>query len=193
MRRTGWWLVALAVATAVLVEVLISGPKVKADVATAYVPVPATAFVPYPDSTYGAAYHQRPSDAPRASIAPTPVPTAAPTLRATPRPTIRLTGHRLVGTATWYCLTGVSGCMAIHPGGLYAAAGPALRAALGVNWRGRAVLVRSTWNTKGVVVILADWCACGGGHVIDLYSDAMKVIDPGYRTNGGVKDALITW
>lgn len=106
----------------------------------------------------------------------------------------------LVGTATWYCLAGVSGCMAIHPGGLYAAAGPALRAALGGGdrcspgpgcWRDRNVTV---WNGKAsVTVTLSDWCACGGGHVIDLYSDAMKVIDLGYRTNGGVAAAVIRW
>ena len=90
--------------------------------------------------------------------------------------------------------------MAIHPGGLYAAAGPRLRAALGGGdhcvpgpgcWRDRSVTV---WNGKlHVTVVLADWCKCPGDHTIDLYSDAMRVIDPGFVGNGGVRAAKISW
>lgn len=91
--------------------------------------------------------------------------------------------------------------MKIHPtGGLYAAAGPRLRAAIGGGdhcrpgpgcWRDRLVTV---WNGDlHVTVELADWCRCPGLHTIDLYSDAMKVIDPGFVLNGGVSAARITW
>lgn len=96
------------------------------------------------------------------------------------------TAHRLSGIATWYCnfdtSRGVwSRCMAIHPdrsrvADLYAAAGPALRAALGPSWRGRRVTVHS--GVRSVTVVLSDWCACGGGHTIDLYRDAWDVLFP---------------
>lgn len=90
--------------------------------------------------------------------------------------------------------------MAIHPSGLYAAAGPVLREALGGGdhcipgpgcWRDRRVTVCSSMAC--VVVTLSDWCRCPGGHGIDLYSDAMRVIDPAYRTNGGVRNAQVSW
>ena len=46
-----------------------------------------------------------------------------------------------------------------------AAAGPALRAALGRNWRGMTVRVCAG---RCVTVRLTDWCLCGHGRVIDL-------------------------
>lgn len=61
----------------------------------------------------------------------------------------------VTGKATWYVW---------HPG--QAAAGPALRAALGKNWRG--AYVRACTATRCVRVRLTDWCACPGGRVIDL-------------------------
>ena len=80
--------------------------------------------------------------------------------------------------------------MTAHPGGLYAAAGPALRAAIGSDWRGRVVRI---WNGPlHVDVTLADWCACGSGHLIDLYSDAMSVINPSYLRNGGAL-VIVRW
>jgi rare lipoprotein A (peptidoglycan hydrolase) len=78
---------------------------------------------------------------------------------------------RATGIASWYCKTGVSACHRSFPGGLYAAAGPALRVG---DWRGRAVRVCSSGGC--VTVRLIDWCACGGGRVIDLYSDAFSRI-----------------
>ena len=70
------------------------------------------------------------------------------------------------GRAAWYCQNG-SGCPAGYSGGLYAAAGPALRVG---DWRGRTVSVCGAGNC--VNVTLVDWCACGGSRVIDLFSDA---------------------
>ena len=60
--------------------------------------------------------------------------------------------HSTAGEATWYG-TGIPG---------HAAAGPALRQALGASWRGRAVSI------NGIRLLLTDWCACGGKHLIDL-------------------------
>lgn len=179
-------------------------PKESAIPQSAFSPFPQTAYV-FPDAPAIRPYQ------PTRAVPPPPKSEPAQVIpKPTPKPIVRLrpsvasehpiAGRSIVGVATWYCLTGVSGCMFVHPGGLYAAAGPALRAALGGGdhcavgphcWRDRIVTVRN--GPLRVTVTLADWCACGGGHVIDLYSDAMKVIDPGYRTNGGVHAALISW
>ena len=61
----------------------------------------------------------------------------------------------LHGSATWFAA----------PSGT-AAAGPALRAFLGKNWRGQTVTVCS--GGRCVRALLSDWCACGHGRVIDL-------------------------
>lgn len=89
-----------------------------------------------------------------ATSTPTPAPTPEPTPRITPAPK-RVTA----GLATWYRW---------RPG--EAAAGPALREALGSNWRGQRVRVCSAGRC--VKVRLTDWCACGSRNgkptVIDL-------------------------
>ena len=117
------------------------------------------------------------SDAAR-SFAPRPTPnqpSAARTERkGWPQFRASATGHHASGTATWYCKTGVSVCTSGYPGGMYAAAGPALRVG---NWRGR--VVRVCGNGRCVNVKLIDWCACGGSHIIDLYGDAMQQLAPG--------------
>jgi hypothetical protein len=73
---------------------------------------------------------------------------------------VKVTKHkaRLVarGVATWYRYV---------PG--HAAAGPALRSALGPRWRGKTVKVCDRAG-RCVSAVLSDWCACGGGRVIDL-------------------------
>ena len=76
---------------------------------------------------------------------------------------------RARGDATWYCLAGRSSCHYARSGGMYAAAGPALRVG---DWRGRKVTVCAGGDC--VRVTLIDWCACGNGRVIDLYSDAFR-------------------
>ncbi len=83
----------------------------------------------------------------------------------------------LKGTATWYCVRGVSPCHKRYSGGLYAAAGSELRKALGSHWRGKSVTVCRS-RTNCVRVKLIDWCACGGARVIDLYGDAFKRLAP---------------
>lgn len=63
---------------------------------------------------------------------------------------------RVEGTATWY---------RYRQG--QAAAGPALRFALGKHWRGSRVLVCEE-HGRCVAVRLTDWCACSDDRVIDL-------------------------
>ncbi len=104
-------------------------------------------------------------------------------LRVPPHP--KLTGHRVSGSASWYCLTGVSACHHSYPGGMYAAAGSELRVGA---WRGRQVRVCA--GTDCIWVRLIDWCACGGGHVIDLYSDAFKRLGP---LNAGTLRVTVSW
>jgi rare lipoprotein A (peptidoglycan hydrolase) len=98
---------------------------------------------------------------------------------------VHLTGHSASGTATWYCKPGVSVCHNAYPGGLYAAAGPELRVG---DWRGRAV--RVCGNGRCVNVRLIDWCACGGNHIIDLYSDAFTRLAP--LSAGGIR-VRVSW
>lgn len=77
-----------------------------------------------------------------------------------------------MGVATWYDW---------RPGG--AAAGPALRRALGPNWRGQRVRVCA--GGRCVTVTLNDWCACGdrGGRptVIDLDRRSFAALAPPSR------------
>lgn len=91
---------------------------------------------------------------------------------ASPAPTVPVQSagpaQSVSGYATWYSVGS----------GIYAAAGPALRNALGPGWRGRYVLVCS--GPRCVRVKLIDWCACGERHgqptVIDLSRDAFEVL-----------------
>lgn len=71
-----------------------------------------------------------------------PAATAKPRTASPPR-------QPLAGLATWY--RGTAG---------EAAAGPALRAALGPGWRGRRVVVRLAPGGPGVTVRVSDFCAC---------------------------------
>jgi hypothetical protein len=71
----------------------------------------------------------------------------------------------LTGKATWYDYV---------PGG--AAAGPALRKALGSHWRGRSV--SACRGDTCVTVTLSDWCACGHGRVIDLDDRSFAKLAP---------------
>jgi len=91
-----------------------------------------------------------------ASLSHPHVPDRAPHAVVETRQTaIRPSTVALEGRATWY---------AYRSG--QAAAGPALRAFLGKNWRGTVVTV--TANGHAVTARLTDWCACGHGRVIDL-------------------------
>jgi hypothetical protein len=126
------------------------------------------------------------------SFAPRPKPAlaVAPRVVGTPKPRPAFQAPsgatvRASGPATWYCLPGVSACHFAASGGMYAAAGPKLRVG---NWRGRVVQVCG--NGSCVTVKLIDWCACGGGRVIDLYSDAFRRLAP--LSKGTVK-VTVSW
>jgi hypothetical protein len=106
-------------------------------------------------------------------------------VKATPRPTPPPNPtHNVSGRAAWYCQNG-SGCPAGYSGGLYAAAGAALRVG---NWRGRTVTVCGAGNC--VNVTLVDWCACGGDRVIDLFGDAYRRVAP---LSSGTVAVRVTW
>jgi|SoiMethySBSTD1v2_1073268.scaffolds.fasta_scaffold73246_4 rare lipoprotein A (RlpA)-like double-psi beta-barrel protein len=98
-------------------------------------------------------------------LKPTPKPKPEPTPPPNP-------SHSASGRAAWYCNNG-SGCPAGYSGGLYAAAGAALRVG---NWRGRVVTVCGNGNC--VNVKLVDWCACGGARIIDLFGAAYGRLAP---------------
>lgn len=142
----------------------------------------------------------------RASAVPTPVTRPRPTMlpskvavapRATPRPRPVVTSHaapttksvsisrRLVGPMSWYCWPGRSACTAGIPTDCNcAAAGPALRAALGA-WRGRTVLV------NGIETALIDTCQCPDGRLLDGYAALWQTL--GLDTSRGVVDVRVTW
>jgi rare lipoprotein A (peptidoglycan hydrolase) len=111
-------------------------------------------------------------------------------VKATPRPnTVAGSAgggsHSVRGVASWYCKPGVSACHYQYSGGMYAAAGPALRVG---NWRGRTVTVCGSGNCVNVKLI--DWCACGSGRVIDLYSDAFSRLAP---LSSGTLSVRVSW
>jgi rare lipoprotein A (peptidoglycan hydrolase) len=93
------------------------------------------------------------------------------------------TSNSIRGTASWYCMAGRSACHYQYSGGLYAAAGPALRVG---NWRGRTVTVCAN---NCVNVKLIDWCACPS-RAIDLYSDAFKRLAP---LSSGTVRVRVSW
>ena len=132
---------------------------------------------------------------PERSMAPRPEPrlVVAPrivaTAKAKPRPASFQAAAdgsvRATGPASWYCKTGVSICHHAYSGGMYAAAGPKLRVG---NWRGRVVKVCGSGSCVSVKLI--DWCACGGGRVIDLYSDAFRRLAP---LSQGTVRVTVSW
>ena len=100
---------------------------------------------------------------------------ANPVVIAVPTPTPKppRTSHSIRGYASYYCRAGSSPCTYGYSDvagfQAYAAAGPALRAAIGSGWRGSIVYV------DGIRVKLIDWCQCYKGEsnekLLDLYYD----------------------
>lgn len=127
---------------------------------------------------------------------------AAPKLLATPKPKIVVTlgsSHSVSGKASWYCRAGRSPCRAGYPdtagADYYAAAGPALRAAIGgvessTAYKGRVVHVCNTGIC--VDVKLVDWCQCyyrqADEKLIDLYKDAWDKI-----VGSGMGRVTVSW
>jgi hypothetical protein len=108
------------------------------------------------------------------------------------------TGHSISGLASYYCRAGVSPCVKGYPDtrgfDAYAAAGPALRIAMGGGaavtapdpWRGKVVRVCGDFCVR---VKLIDWCQCHWRtsieKLIDLYYDPFR------RTGGG--KVVVSW
>lgn len=103
---------------------------------------------------------------------------------AEPDPALALLPPLVDGVASWYCAVGRSSCTRGHPGGLFAAAGPALRVG---DWQNRTVKVCAG---SCVEVRLIDWCDCHGTRAIDLYSDAFRRLAPLSR---GVLTVSVEW
>ena len=108
----------------------------------------------------------------------TPTPTAKPKPSEPKKKPPRFEDN-LTGTARWYA-TGRSG--------LYAAAGPKLRQAIGGDWRGRNVLV--CYQYRCTEVILNDVCPCKSGSIIDLSDEAFRYLAPLSR---GVIKVTVGW
>jgi hypothetical protein len=121
-------------------------------VAAAEAPRPALLAIP---ADARAASDELPKDADlssRTDAGRTPAP------RSVPRGTLR-------GVASWYAA----------PRSV-AAAGPALRRALGPRWRGS--WVRVVAGDRSVTVKLVDWCQCYGVRLVDLSDDDFAVLAP---------------
>ena len=157
--------------------------------ASAFLPVPTRAELPAASSStfrfepVGSAGYPRLSgqqlgpgapSQPR-TLTPAPVPAlraSAPSVRAVPSVAPAVSPVSMTGTASWYCGHG-SPCTAGYPGGLYAAAGPALRVG---DWRGSSVTLAS--GGRAVTVTLVDVCQCYVNRLVDLYADAFAQLAP---------------
>lgn len=128
----------------------------------------------------------------KAAAAHVPKPVVKPKPAPKPKPVVNpkpVTHHKLVGKASWYCKAGVSACMKGYPAGsMVAAACAPLRAAMGPNWRGRAVTVSA--NGRSVTVVLRDWCG-STTKTIDLYAAPFSKLAP--TSTGVIRDVVIRW
>jgi hypothetical protein len=170
-------LVLLAVAAAFLAGLALG----RSTVAAAQAPRPAPVSAPAPR---GEGYEQGEA-VPASPVAPER--TAAPVVPGAavdaPLPTIG-TGSAAAGGALDPDPSSAStlrGTVSWYPAdGPIAAAGPALRRALGPGWRGTAVRVSA--GGRSVVVVLSDWCGCYRGSVrerlVDLSDDAFAELAP---------------
>ncbi len=146
-----------------------------ADVPYAFAPVPSTAFAPV---------------VPSATIAPEATTAGISLSRQSwkravtadfrarvriPLPARVASSRVLRGVASWY---------ATGPGGMTAAAGPALRVG---DWRGRIVTVCAG---ACIAVRLVDFCQCYGVRVLDLSAQAFARLTPLDR---GVVSVKVSW
>jgi len=119
-----------------------------------------------------------------------PLPTArvAPRQRpeVVPTPMLGLRLGRQVGDVGTAQVAGLASWYAYFPG--QAAAGPALRAALGSGWRGTVVTV--TANGVSVRTQLGDWCQCYGSRLIDLDRSDFARLAP---LSQGLQEVTISW
>jgi hypothetical protein len=150
----------------------------------ALAPSIAPASSPVPLTSTAPASHPAVSGHPSAPPPPEDRQTRPPAT-AKPQPARVITGGSVEGKASWYCVPGRSRCPTFAHGGLFAAAGPALRVG---NWRGRYVTV---WYGKAhVTVQLIDSCERGCTVAIDLFGDAFAQLAP---LGTGRINVRVTW
>lgn len=119
------------------------------------------------------------------SAGPRPTPRKGPARTVSPKP-LR---HAVTGVMSWYCSPGRSACTVGHsPSCRCAAAGPALRRALGPSWRGRTVTI--TAGRASTTLKLVDFCACGG-RLLDGY--AALWFGLGIPLSRGLVNATVQW
>lgn len=167
-----------------------------------YVPAPQSAFSTAPGS--GQAIRSvSPSALLRDDSGAVPVPSPVPSLSPAPPPSSKVSGpistrrpptaqpsvapsfgkHRTAGLATWYD----------DGPGLYAAAGPSLRRAIGPHWRDTIVTVCSRSRCADGV-ILSDWCACGPRNGRPTALDLSLYTFSRLSTPGrGVIEVIVSW
>lgn len=146
-------------------------------------------FPPVNHAVYGDAPSRWDYDGPYTSIATTALPTAsafatrrpaATVPPSTERPAASMSGHSITGIASWYRYV---------PGG--AAAGPALRRALGPGWRGTVVTV-CAGDRCVYGIALSDWCGCNTANekLIDLdRASFAQLADP----SRGIVKVTVRW
>jgi hypothetical protein len=142
--------------------------------------------LPSPDPTAP----PKPEPSPDPTAPPKPEPSPDPTPKPTPGPTPgpKPGPKPLAGTASWYCLPGVSDCtIGFRSRGMFAAASRALQRRIGPHWRGSLVRV-TTAKGASVTVRLIDTCGCPDGRIIDLYSAAFRKIA---ALSSGIKSVRI--
>ena len=143
-------------------------------------------FPPVNHAVYGDAPSRWDYDGPYTSIATTAPPAASAiathrptaTVAGSATPAASMSGHSITGIASWYRYV---------PGG--AAAGPALRRALGPGWRGTVVTVCAS---RCIQVTLSDWCGCNTANekLIDLdRASFAQLADP----SRGVVKVTVRW
>lgn len=169
-----------------------------------YSPVPQAAFTPIlPQASLLPVYPAPLAWSPPVLPITFPGPTDQPKPKPRPKPAPPVPKPNLIGsirgTSTWYCLPSwPSKCMKVHPNprGMFAAAGPALRWALGSHWRNHLVKVTNLANGRAVWVRLADWCLCTGKAkpIIDLYSGPFAMLSGrSFSSPGGGLEVKISW
>lgn len=181
------WLAAVLLGLILVSPTLAAAPPKTPEYVFDPVIVPAT-VQPTPGRSIGPIVDARtPSEAPKrpkVAISSSPV-----VVSVSGGPRYAVSGHSIAGKASWYCGSG-SICPKGYSGGLYAAAGPGLRAAMCGNqasncWRGRYVSVNGSKPIR-----LVDWCQCyyrqPNEKLIDLFHDA-------WVATGAQHGVTITW
>jgi hypothetical protein len=169
---------ALAVVLAFAFTVAAVG-DLRADPPTVYQPVAQESFRPLPqivDFGDDRSHPPRPPlQAPEPPVKTSPIDQQAPSR-----------GASITGIASWYCKAGISVCHYAYPAGsMVAAACGKLRRAIGPDWRGNIVTVKS--GNRTVIVKLVDWCG-SATKLIDLYWEPMR------RLGGtGVLPVKVSW